>query len=182
MISSPARRYPACLHAGCGGSFCACHEMLSRHARCLALPVRRPTARACQTTPCAAAACVWLRAARGEHRAPQRAARPRAGDKHNSYKVEDTRGAVATSNPTTIASFTCTGADGKPVGIDAFAGDFALIAFGRAKDHELSASKLMRLRDVIAQSGAPARVPPPWRAWVCSRARAKACRLHARLS
>ena len=67
----------------------------------------------------------------------------------------------------------CTGADGKPVGIDAFAGDFALIAFGRAKDHELSASKLMRLRDVIAQSGAPARMPTPWRAWVCSRVRAR---------
>ncbi len=96
--------------------------------------------------------------------------------------MEDTRGAVAPSNPTTIASFTCTGADGKPVGIDAFAGDFALIAFGRAKDHELSASKLMRLRDVIAQSGAPARVPPSRRARGCLRAHAQARRPHARLS
>lgn len=68
--------------------------------------------------------------------------------------MEDTPGAVAPATPTTIAAFTVTGADGKPVTLDDFKGDFALVVFGRGKDIDLSASKLMRLRDVITESGA----------------------------
>lgn len=78
----------------------------------------------------------------------------RVGDKVVPHKVEDVRGAVQPAETTTVASFTVTGADGKPVTLDDLRGDFALFVFGQAKDKELSESKLMRLRDVIAKSGA----------------------------
>ena len=56
-----------------------------------------------------------------------------------------------------IAAFTVTGADGKPVTADDLKGEFALVAFGRGKDKELSESKLMRLKDILAATGALAR-------------------------
>ena len=80
----------------------------------------------------------------------------RAGDKVVPHKVEDTRGAVTVEKPAAIAAFTVTGADGKPVTLDDLKGEFALIAFGRGKDKELSKSKLMRLKDIMAATGAPA--------------------------
>ena len=77
-----------------------------------------------------------------------------AGDKVVPHKVEDTHGAVTVEKPAVIAAFTVTGADGKPVTADDLKGEFALIAFGRGKDKELSESKLMRLKDILAATGA----------------------------
>ncbi|KAK9832575.1 hypothetical protein WJX81_000047 [Elliptochloris bilobata] len=74
------------------------------------------------------------------------------GDKAVDQKVEETRGAVTVEKPAVIATFEVIGADGKPVTLDDLAGDFALIAFGNAKDKELTESKLMRLKDIIAAS------------------------------
>lgn len=77
-----------------------------------------------------------------------------AGDKLVDHKVQDTHGAVTVEKPAVIAAFTVTGADGKPVTLDDLKGEFALIAFGRGKDKELSESKLMRLKDILAATGA----------------------------